>query len=548
MTAISRTAVCDTSPNGAASVPRLLCASPLLATAMMFAIGGCDRTVPPPTPLQSKQITSQSAQPSERSSLNRRGQQLSDEAARRDTTAETDPATTPTEPPFDSKPQTIHRPDDQRPQHDDRRLAEAGIRVYESERLKLYTDMDAEAARALPPLIDAVYLAWVEYFGELPPARDGSAFQMNGYLIRDEALFREAGLVPEDLPLFEHGRHRRNEFWMREQKYDYFRRHLLIHEATHCFMTFMPGVAAPVWYIEGMAEYFATHRIESDGSVHFRVMPTSPEDFAGWGRITAIREGFAAKQGQTIRDITDWNPRDFLKPEPYAWSWGLCQFLDAHPRYRERFRKLGSLVQDRAFHSEVADLFREFEHELNTEWELFSANLQYGYKATHAAIDFQSGTPLTPEQPQRRIPIAADRGWQSSGVLLEAGQTFEITASGRITLADQPKPWESEPQGITFRYFDRRPIGLVIGCLHTDANSATDKPLPVLPTTMRKDFAIGRGCSFTASHTGTLYLRVNDAWNSLDDNRGAVSVTVERSRSDNEAAGKVDRRENTFQN
>ena len=129
MTAISRTAVCDTSPNGAASVPRLLCASPLLATAMMFAIGGCDRTVPPPTPLQSKQITSQSAQPSERSSLNRRGQQLSDEAARRDTTAETDPAMTPTEPPFDSKPQTIHRPDDQRPQHDDRRLAEAGIRV-----------------------------------------------------------------------------------------------------------------------------------------------------------------------------------------------------------------------------------------------------------------------------------------------------------------------------------------------------------------------------------------------------------------------------------
>ncbi len=431
------------------------------------------------------------------------------------------------------EPQPIHRPDDPRSQHEDRQLAEVGIRLYESKRLKLYTDIEAEAARALPPLIDAVYLALVDYFGELPPARDGSAFQMTGYLIRDEALFREAGLVPEDLPMFEHGRHRRNEFWLREQKYGYFRRHLLIHEATHCFMTYMPGVVAPVWYIEGMAEYFATHRFDSGGSVNFRVMPTSPEDFAGWGRITVIRDEFAAKQGKTIRDITDWTPGDFLKPEPYAWSWGLCQFLDAHPRYRERFHKLGSLVQDRDFHREVAALFREFERELNTEWELFSANLRYGYAATHAAIDFQPGTPLTPEQPQRRIHIAADRGWQSSGMRLEGGQTFEITASGRFTLADQPKPWESEPQGITFRYFDHRPIGLVIGCLHTNANSATDKPLPVEPTTMRKDFAIGRGCSFMASHTGTLYLRINDAWNSLDDNRGDVTVTVERSRPDN---------------
>jgi len=89
-------------------------------------------------------------------------------------------------------PQPVYRPDDLRQQHDDARLAEAGIRVYESERLKLYTDIDAEIARTLPPLMDAVYLAWVEYFGELPAARDGSPFQLTGYVIRDESLFREA--------------------------------------------------------------------------------------------------------------------------------------------------------------------------------------------------------------------------------------------------------------------------------------------------------------------------------------------------------------------
>ncbi|MBC8117334.1 MAG: hypothetical protein H7062_23300, partial [Candidatus Saccharimonas sp.] len=267
MTAILRTAISDTF---------------LVAAALMIVIGGCDRSAPPPslpTPAAAKKAESPQS-----SSLNRRDNQRPGTAANRDATTETDPHAIPEARASASLPEPIHRPDDQRPKHDDRRLAEAGIRLYESKRLKLYTDIDAEAARTLPPLIDAVYLAWVEYFGDMPPDRAGSEFQMTGYLIRDEALFREAGLVPEDLPMFEHGRHRRNEFWMREQKYDYFRRHLLIHEATHCFMTFLPGVDAPVWYIEGMAEYFATHRLAPDGSVTFRIMPTSPEDFAGWGR------------------------------------------------------------------------------------------------------------------------------------------------------------------------------------------------------------------------------------------------------------------------
>lgn len=419
--------------------------------------------------------------------------------------------------------QPIHRPDDLRPKHDDRKLAEAGIRLYESKRLKLYTDINAEAAGALPSLIDAVYLVWVDYFGEMPRDRAGTDFQMTGYLIKDEALFREAGLVPEDLPMFEHGRHRRNEFWMREQKYDYFRRHLLIHEATHCFMTFMPGVDAPVWYIEGMAEYFATHRVAQDGSVSFRVMPTSSEDFAGWGRIKAIRDEFSANTGKSITKLIAMPPVEFLRPEPYAWSWALCQFLDAHPRYRERFQKLGDHLQERAFSREFEAAFDADSRDLNTEWLLFVSNLQYGYEATRAAIDFQPGRFLTADRPLHRLDIAADRGWQSSGVLLETGKTYEINASGRFTLADQPKPWESEPQGITFRYFDHRPLGLLIGCIRAEEGNAGGDNDPML-----KIVEIGRGRSLKAPLTGTLYLRLNDAWNSLSDNRGLVSVDIRR--------------------
>jgi hypothetical protein len=500
----------------------------LIIAALMIVMSGCERTVPPHTPSQPKQTTAKPVQPPRESSPHRRDNQSTDAATSRDEPTENDPAGMPAVLAAAASPAPIHRPDDLRPKYDDRRLGEAGIRLYESKRLKLYTDIEAETARTLPPVIDAVYGAWVEYFGELPPDRAGSEFQMTGYLIGDEALFREAGLVPEDLPMFEHGRHRRNEFWMREQQYEYFRRHLLIHEATHCFMTFMPGVNAPVWYIEGMAEYFATHHFSPDGSVNFRVMPTSSEDFAGWGRIKGIRDEFSAGRSKSIRDILTMQPIEFLKPEPYAWSWALCQFLDAHPRYRERFRKLGGHLQGSAFPDEFEAAFHGDAPDLNTEWTLFVVNLQYGFEATRAAIDFQPGRALTTDRPAHRIDIAADRGWQSSGVLLEAGQTYEIAATGRFTLADRPKPWTSEPQGISFRYFDRRPLGRLIGCLRAEEGDAGAENEPML-----KVFDIGRGRSFEASQTGTLYLRVNDAWNSLSDNRGQIAVEFRRTSSAN---------------
>ncbi|MBC8116401.1 MAG: hypothetical protein H7062_18585, partial [Candidatus Saccharimonas sp.] len=227
------------------------------------------------------------------------------------------------------------------------------------------------------------------------------------------------------------------------------------------------------------------------------------------------------------RDIIAMRSKEFLKPEPYAWSWALCQFLDAHPRYRERFRKLGGHLQGSAFPREFAAAFNDNSRDLHTEWTLFVVNLQYGYEATRAAIDFQPGKPLTTDRSSHRIDLATDRGWQSSGVLLEAGQTYEIAATGRFTLADLPKPWTSEPQGISFRYFDRRPLGRLIGCLRAEAGDAGGENEPML-----KVFEIGRGRSLEAPLTGTLYLRANDAWNSLSDNRGRVSVEIGRSRSE----------------
>lgn len=432
-----------------------------------------------------------------------------------------DSVPTPGAGPLQPEPLPVFRPDDQRPKHDDRRLADMGIQRYESQRLVLYTDIDPAAARTLPPLIDQAYQALDAYFGPLAPNRARTEFQMTGYLIKSEALFREAGLIPEDLPPFEHGRHRRNEFWMREQKYDYYRRHLLIHEVTHCFMTVMPDVEAPVWYMEGMAEYFGSHRLNPDGTAVFRVMPSSPAEFAGMGRINLLHDEYLAGRAKPISGVLELASLEYLKDEPYAWSWALCVFLDTHPRYQQRFREMIGYLQRNAFPTQFVRAFQADTRDLATEWQLFIQNIQYGYETAPSAIDFQPGALLTNAKPAHTSQIQAGRGWQSSGVLIEADQTYTVTATGRFELASQPRPWVSEPQGISFRYFNGRPLGLLLACIRNESG-ATDSDLQSMLTV----YPIGKGGAFRAPISGTLYFRVNDEWNSLSNNRGQVEVNV----------------------
>jgi hypothetical protein len=395
-----------------------------------------------------------------------------------------------------------------------------GIAAYESRRLKLYTDVPAERVQSLPPAIDAAYDAWVDYFGPLPPTREGTEFQITGYLMADKELFRKAGLIPENLPPFQHGRHRGLEFWANEQETDYYRRHLAIHEATHCFMLLMPDTRVPTWYAEGMAELFGTHRIDAAGRYQFRVMPEGPEGFEGLRRIPVIRDEVRDKRWKSLKQIERLPPQAFLANENYAWAWALCKFLDTHPRYTQRFRELGRHMTGTDFAKTWVQLFHSDLPDMRTEWALFSHHLQWGYDIVRAAIKFQTGKPIEPADALRETSVAADRGWQSSGVLLRQGCTYEVTAEGETTLATKPKPWISQPQGISIVYSEGRPIGTLLASIRQSAPAASGVE------SMLSEFVVGRSYTLSAKTTGTLYFRVNDLWSSLGDNSGRYRVRI----------------------
>jgi hypothetical protein len=371
--------------------------------------------------------------------------------------------------------------------------------------------------------LDEAYLALVEYFGPLPPDREGTTFQLTGYIMADQELFRRAGLLPEDLPYFGHGRHRGAEFWMNDQPTDYYRRHLMIHEATHCYMLILPGSWAPVWYLEGMAELFATHGNDADGKTHFRVMPPRKNAFAGLGRIEIIQNAVRTGKLLAPNEIARLRPDEFTANDAYAWSWALCHFLDAHPRYRQRFRQLVSHLTRRQFRRNFRKSFNAELASLWTEWPLFAAGLEHGYDLERAVIDFRPGEPIVAAAEPTTLDITTDRGWQSSGILVEQGQPYQITATGRFTLAEKPTPWISEPQGVSIFYSGGHPIGLLLAAVRSGdpaGGGSQESMLQVIP--------VGRKRQLTAHATGTLYFRVNDFWSDLANNTGTVQVAVRK--------------------
>ena len=419
------------------------------------------------------------------------------------------------------KPQPVFRPSDDRPKHDDAKLAKLGIRKYVSKRLILYTDLDPAIAKTLPTIIDQAYPAWVKYFGQLPPTRERTPFQLTGYVIKDKALFQRAKLIPRDLPPFVNGRHRGYEFWMYDSPWDYYRRHLLIHEATHCFMYATRSSLFPNWYMEGMAEFFGTHAIDKNGTVTFGVMPQRQRDYKGFGRIEYVQVDCRAGSPLSLKEVVFLMPNDYLQNQAYAWSWALCKFFDSHPRYRYRFRELRRIESATAFRRAFRKLVLEESPHISAEWLLFATGLVYGYDAKNSAIEIRPGKPLVGVP--RSFELQTNRGWQSSGIWLDKGEAVDISAAGRFELAQKPKPWICEPQGVSITWFQGRPLGEVTAVIVPDSK----RSLPFTAKTLRP-IPIGRHARLKAPIKGTLYLRVNDSFAWLADNKGTVKIAVSR--------------------
>ncbi len=406
-------------------------------------------------------------------------------------------------------------------------LAEHGLKRIESKHLSLITDVPVTAAiKELPIVFDRAVAPWCEYF-QIDPAKLKD-WQVTAYLMRDNTTFKELGLLPNHLPPFENGYAMARRLWLYEQKSDYYRRHLLLHEGTHSFMYQVFGTCGPSWYMEGMAELLATHRWQ-DNELKLGYFPKDRREVPLLGRIRMVQDEVAADRVQSLRAIMAYDGRSYLKKVPYGWSWAVCAFLDGHPKYQQRFHQLHKHLDPTEVDSDLTTEFRQAMdsdwQELNDEWRLFADSLEHNHDLVQTAIDFRPGKPLA--ESGRRVEISADRGWQSSGVHVEAGQTYRIAARGRYQIAQHPEQWTSEPGGVTIRYYRGQPLGILLASVRTDVQADAPASSDEGVTNFSPQ-PIGLETTWTPSTNGTLYLRINDSPAELDDNDGTLTVTIDR--------------------
>jgi hypothetical protein len=407
---------------------------------------------------------------------------------------------------------------------DENQVQSGGIRKLVSKHLQLYTDVPSspEVGR-LPQIFDDAVPQWAAYFG-IDLAKTAN-WQARAYLIGDSRRFEALGLMPPGHPKFTNGISMGAELWFHDQPTPYYRRHLLLHEGTHVFMASFLGGCGPGWYMEGTAELFGTHRLdETTGRLELRIMPNSREEVPMLGRIKLIRDAIADKRTLSLPTIMQFDNSKQLGNEAYAWCWAAAKFLDTHPRYRDRFRSLSKRVLDPNFNDLVRRNFAADWIELSAEWEAYIAALDHDFDFDRMAINFRGGKPLSGLQ---RVEIAADRGWQSSGVWLEANKSYKLTAAGRYQIAAEgdpgsSKPWPCEPGGITIEYHDGHPLGMLLGALHQDGERASNDSL-----SFAEPLPIGLEATIKPVTSGTLYFRVNDSAARLDDNRGSLTVSIE---------------------
>ena len=318
-------------------------------------------------------------------------------------------------------------------------------------------------------------------------------------------------------PRFRHGYSEGRFLWLFNEPTAYYRRHLLLHEGTHSFMATILGSIGPPWYAEGMAELMATHRLE-DGRLTLDVVPAHREEVPDWGRIRLVKDAFAQRRAMRLDGILAYSSSAHLEVEPYAWCWAAAAMLDRTPAYRERFQQLARHVAEPDFNEQFRRAFARDWPQLNEQWAVFIAGIEYGYDFQRAAIDFGPGQPLRAEG--AAVRVAADRGWQSSGISLSGGSTYRLEAAGRYQVATEPKILECEPGGISIRYYQGRPLGLLLAAVDPDASP------PKGPTALLRPTVVGLGTTLDVQQSGTLYFKINLSAAELQQAAGHLEVKV----------------------
>lgn len=188
-----------------------------------------------------------------------------------------------------------------------------------------------------------------------------------------------------------------------------------------------------------------------------------------------------------------------------AGCWALCYMMIHNANYANDFRSLG--INMMSGDPETFELrFDTKMSEINFEFRQFLKNFDVGYREDLCQWQWK----VTPSKLFGSDMVSTDvdarAGWQATKVELVAGQTYEYVAKGE---------WQTDPEFETSTASGLNGQGRLVGAIFEDYQ---------LSETIR----LGERGKFVAETDGQLYLRCDDKWNQIEDNKGRLKVYVRK--------------------
>lgn len=430
--------------------------------------------------------------------------------------------------------------------------------IKEGRYVRLVTDFpDSDSLTDWVAAFDAAVPLWAEYWNRDASSLNG--WRITAYVMADKSKFIAAGTLPRSLPDFRHGYQVGDRVWIYHQPQEYYNRHLLLHEGSHAITSHLLGGSGPPWFMEGTAEWMSTHLWQPantsgrKSSLTIGMVPATPDNAKGWGRIELIESGRKQNRVPTIDSVMRYSDVAHREVEPYAWSWLAVTLMEMYPEYRNVLRDAASNASDRSpqFNRELFGKLRNEWPVLAARWNLLACDIDYGWDSSSQSVDLPMS--LVPINQPTTMQLATNHAWQAAPMKLLAGQTVQVTSSGRYVIrknsprldiddldslllappdtapqADHPiaesdtaGDWYCEPEGITIHYYKGRPIGQLIARL-LPMNTSTSGPHLSAPN----DFVIGGANTVTAKEDCWLLFKVNEAPGDYWDNVGELVIEL----------------------
>jgi hypothetical protein len=205
-----------------------------------------------------------------------------------------------------------------------------------------------------------------------------------------------------------------------------------------------------------------------------------------------------------LLEIVDKNDRTGDSWQNYAWRWALCHLLANNTNYAPRFRPLGLglLTKQQVSFEEV---YGPMAKEIGFEYLFFLKHFDQGYRADLCSWDWKAKFQSAKSGQIVSSKIEAGHGWQPSKLSVLADTEYEFSVTGTSQLKTGGPQITADG--------DESLQGRLVGVIMDEYR-------------LSEPFELGAHGSFTASAEGDLYLRVQDDWNKLADNKGKLMVRL----------------------